>query len=161
MLKLKKTLVKDYMVLRIANCTTADGEDCNRNTDIQHQLLFTPPYHPELQPIERVWCCVKNEIARNPVFSVTEMNDRWTNFVTLVTEKVLLSTYRKSMEWEQTYRNGEEEDEFDDAAGSDIDEVSDDDEPCETEDVQESAGESEEECRGVRGGVRQRVGGRG
>ncbi len=30
-----------------------------------HKILRTPPYHPELQPIETCWGVVKNQIARN------------------------------------------------------------------------------------------------
>src|SRR5690348_6696729 len=31
-----------------------------------HEVLYTPPYHCELQPIEGVWAVVKNEVARQP-----------------------------------------------------------------------------------------------
>ena len=41
-----------------------------------HQIQWTPPYHPELQPIERVWACVKNEIARMPVLGIAELLKR-------------------------------------------------------------------------------------
>ena len=37
-----------------------------------HEIQWTP-YHPELQPIERVWACVKNEIARYPVLGISEL----------------------------------------------------------------------------------------
>lgn len=30
-----------------------------------HKVLRTPPYHPELQPIEKCWGVVKNHVARN------------------------------------------------------------------------------------------------
>ena len=128
------------MVLRIARAHNADGEDPRRTNNTQHVLYFTPPYHPELQPIERVWCAVKNEIARNPVTSLNEMDARlWTNFETLVTEKVLLSTYRKSKEWEETYRTGD-----DDVVDED---ATDEAEPEEdmSEDEDELEDESEEE----------------
>ena len=61
-------------------------------------------YHPELQPIERVWCAVKNEIAHNPVASMTELKERLAqNFRDLVTQKVLLGTWRKSVEYVEQY----------------------------------------------------------
>jgi len=41
-----------------------------------HEIQWTPPYHPELQPIERVWACVKNEIARMPVLGIAELLKR-------------------------------------------------------------------------------------
>ena len=38
-----------------------------------HEILRTPPYHPELQPIETCWGILKNEIARNCDFTM----DNW------------------------------------------------------------------------------------
>jgi transposase len=38
-----------------------------------HEVLRTPPYHPELQPIETCWGIVKNEIARNCDFTVANL----------------------------------------------------------------------------------------
>ena len=53
---------------------------------------------------------MKNQIARDPVKGIKELEAPLRmNFNTLVTTKVLMSTYRKSLEWEETYRNGEEE----------------------------------------------------
>ena len=140
------------MTVRQAKCFFADNEPTQRTTATEHELLFTPPYHPELQPIERVWCCVKNEIARNPVYSVTEMDARlWKNFAELVTEKILLSTYRQSKEWEQKYRDGdkygdtEEEDEEDDDEPSDSDSDESADESADEDSSSESEEESDEE----------------
>lgn len=31
----------------------------------QHQILFTPPYWPEFQPIEEIWGVIKNSVANN------------------------------------------------------------------------------------------------
>lgn len=38
-----------------------------------HEVLRTPPYHPELQPIETCWGIVKNEIARNCDFTMENL----------------------------------------------------------------------------------------
>lgn len=38
-----------------------------------HEVLRTPPYHPELQPIETCWGIVKNEIARNCDFTMDNL----------------------------------------------------------------------------------------
>jgi transposase len=38
-----------------------------------HYVLRTPPYHPELQPIETCWGIVKNEVARNCDFSMENL----------------------------------------------------------------------------------------
>ena len=38
-----------------------------------HEVLRTPPYHPELQPIETCWGIVKNEVARNCDFTMVNL----------------------------------------------------------------------------------------
>ena len=38
-----------------------------------HEVLRTPPYHPELQPIEICWGVVKNYIARNCDFTMKNL----------------------------------------------------------------------------------------
>lgn len=38
-----------------------------------HQVLRTPPYHPELQPIETCWAVVKNTIAKNCDFTMANL----------------------------------------------------------------------------------------
>ena len=37
------------------------------------KVLRTPPYHPELQPIETCWGVVKNHVARNCDFTVKNL----------------------------------------------------------------------------------------
>jgi transposase len=38
-----------------------------------HEVVRTPPYHPELQPIEICWGVLKNEIARNCNFTMKNL----------------------------------------------------------------------------------------
>ena len=38
-----------------------------------HKALRTPPYHPELQPIETCWGVAKNHVARNCDFTVKNL----------------------------------------------------------------------------------------
>ncbi len=38
-----------------------------------HKVLRTPPYHPELQPIEKCWGVVKNHVARNCDFTMKNL----------------------------------------------------------------------------------------
>ena len=38
-----------------------------------HKVLRTPPYHPELQPIEICWGVVKNQIARSCDFTMLNL----------------------------------------------------------------------------------------
>ena len=41
--------------------------------DLGHEVVRTPPYHPELQPIETCWAVVKNEVARHCDFTMENM----------------------------------------------------------------------------------------
>ena len=38
-----------------------------------HKILRTPPYHPELQPIENCWATVKNHVAANNDFTMAKV----------------------------------------------------------------------------------------
>ena len=39
-----------------------------------HSIIFLPPYHPELNPIELCWATVKNYIAKNnKSFNLTDI----------------------------------------------------------------------------------------
>ena len=38
-----------------------------------HEILRTPPYHPELQPIETCWAVVKNQIGRTCDFTMANL----------------------------------------------------------------------------------------
>ena len=82
-----------------------------------------------LHRIERVWCCVKNEIAERPAHTMSELDARLRlNFLQLVTPKVLRSTYRQSLEWEDKYFEEVEEEDPDipdDPEGEEDDEAGD------------------------------------
>jgi len=41
-----------------------------------HEIIRTPPYHPELQPIEICWGVVKNHIARNCDFTLSNLKSQ-------------------------------------------------------------------------------------
>ncbi len=68
-----------------------------------HKVLRTPPYHPELQPIETCWGVVKNHIARNCDFTMknlVEQLDCGFNKVTAVTcEKIIKKVKEKKDEF--------------------------------------------------------------
>ena len=56
-----------------------------------HKVLRTPPYHPELQPIEKCWAVVKNEVARHCDFSLEKLRIQ----LDAAFEKVTASTCKK------------------------------------------------------------------
>jgi len=67
-------------------------------TEHGHEILRTPPYHPELQPIETCWAVVKNQIARTCDFTManllTQLEDAFSS-VTAKTCSGLINKIRK------------------------------------------------------------------
>ena len=63
-----------------------------------HQVIRTPPYHPELQPIEICWGVAKNHIARNCDFTMknlVEQLDKGFEKVTSTTCSKIIAKVRK------------------------------------------------------------------
>ena len=55
--------------------------------DYGHEILRTPPYHPELQPIETCWAVVKNQVARDCDFTMANLINQLENAFSCVTGK--------------------------------------------------------------------------
>ena len=63
-----------------------------------HKVLRTPPYHPELQPIETCWGVVKNHVARNCDFTMKNLANQLDNGFDKVSTKTctaIISKIRK------------------------------------------------------------------
>ena len=60
-----------------------------------HEILRTPPYHPELQPIEICWGVVKNHIARNCDFTMANLMVQLEDAFSSVTAKTCSGIIRK------------------------------------------------------------------
>jgi transposase len=60
-----------------------------------HEILRTPPYHPELQPIETCWGVVKNQIARNCDFTMANLLIQLEEAFDSVTEKTCSGLIKK------------------------------------------------------------------
>jgi len=63
-----------------------------------HKVLRTPPYHPELQPIETCWGVVKNHVARNCDFTMKNLATQLDSGFDKVTRKTctaIISRVRK------------------------------------------------------------------
>src|SRR4030043_466973 len=66
--------------------------------ELGHEVIRTPPYHPELQPIETCWGVVKNHVARTCDFTMTnliEQLDRAFNKVTAHTCSEIIKEINK------------------------------------------------------------------
>ena len=60
-----------------------------------HEVVRTPPYHPELQPIEICWGVVKNEVARNCNFTMKNLEIQLENAFSKVTAETCLKMIKK------------------------------------------------------------------
>ena len=74
-----------------------------------HEILRTPPYHPELQPIELCWGIVKNHIARNCDFTLSnlkiQLEEGFNKVDNLACKKVIKKIKKKEDEfWDEDMR---------------------------------------------------------
>lgn len=60
-----------------------------------HKVIRTPPYHPELQPIEICWGVVKNHIARNCNFTMDKLIKQLNSGFERVTRKTCVKIINK------------------------------------------------------------------
>lgn len=78
-------------------------------------ILRTPPYHPELQPIETCWAIVKNYVADNCDFTMKGLHSKLPAAFGKVTPHSCKKIIRKVIEQEEKYwREDEELDELED-----------------------------------------------
>jgi transposase len=68
-----------------------------------HEILRTPPYHPELQPIETCWAVVKNQIARKSKFTMAHLLEQLDDAFDSVTAETCSGLIRKVREVEDKY----------------------------------------------------------
>jgi transposase len=68
-----------------------------------HKVIRTPPYHPELQPIETCWGVVKNQVARNCEFTMANLQKQLTLAFDAVTSKTCLGLIKKVRDVEDSY----------------------------------------------------------
>lgn len=68
-----------------------------------HKILRTPPYHPELQPIETCWGVVKNHIARNCDFTmknlIEQLNCGFEKVIPEICDKIIKKVKEKEDEF--------------------------------------------------------------
>jgi hypothetical protein len=74
-----------------------------RASEQGHEILRTPPYHPELQPIETCWAVVKNQIARKSKFTMAHLLEQLDDAFDSVTEETCTGLIKKVREVEDKY----------------------------------------------------------
>ena len=72
-------------------------------TEQGHEILRTPPYHPELQPIETCWAVVKNQIARKSKFTMAHLLEQLDDAFASVTEETCSGLIKKVRQVEDKY----------------------------------------------------------
>jgi transposase len=77
----------------------------------RHEVIYTPPYHPELQPIELAWAMVKNWIAKNPALSMEELGQKIGHRLNSFTSKIFVDVFRHVQRQETVYRDTQQEEE--------------------------------------------------
>lgn len=75
-----------------------------------HEVIRTPPYHPELQPIETCWGVVKNHVARKCDFTMNNLIEQLESGFEMVTAETcqkILSKIRKIEDdfWNEDIKN--------------------------------------------------------
>jgi len=68
-----------------------------------HEILRTPPYHPELQPIETCWAVVKNQMARKSKCTMAHLLEQLDDAFDSVTEETCTGLIKKVREVEDKY----------------------------------------------------------
>jgi transposase len=88
-----------------------------------HTLLYTPPYHCELQPIEGVWAVVKGEVAKSaPHSDLLSIRDKLLySFTAKVTSKTIVGLWRRSLNVAKEYRDMNDDIELADNSSDDDD----------------------------------------
>ena len=68
-----------------------------------HDVLRTPPYHPELQPIETCWGVVKNHVARNSNFTMANLISQLDSAFSRVTPETCVKIIEKIQKTEDKF----------------------------------------------------------
>jgi hypothetical protein len=84
---------KPKAIYRATEIATAHG----------HLLYYTPPYHPELQPIELIWVNIKGHVAEEPADNMAELRLRIEAGFNRLTSDTWTDAYKHAQQYEQKY----------------------------------------------------------
>ncbi|KAI9979888.1 hypothetical protein PInf_027555 [Phytophthora infestans] len=68
-----------------------------------HLVYYTPPYHPELQPIELIWADIKGRIADNPASDMRELRCKIYEGFASLTSDTWVNAYTHAQKYETKY----------------------------------------------------------
>jgi len=99
---IKDTKAKLMGLVR-ANKSGPDYRACQIAREHGHTVSYTPPYHPELQPIELIWAMMKNRIAMDPARSMADLLAKVQEGFLSITGKNWVSVFRHAQKFEDKY----------------------------------------------------------
>lgn len=116
----------ELLQLVAANIPTLIYRTTEIACELNHTLYFTPPYHPELQPIEFIWAQLKNGIARAPAREMSDLGEKIAAGMAAMTSKNWINVYRHVQKYEDSYTEDAEDTELaptaQDDKGNELDE---------------------------------------
>eukprot|EP01047_Picozoa_sp_COSAG01_P062170 COSAG01_NODE_7867_length_3016_cov_19.757971_1_plen_216_part_00 len=95
------TLIKLFDIVK-ANMPKPNYEVYDIAEKYGHIIIFTPPYSPLSNPIEKIWAVIKNRIATSEerASNLSELAALLEGAVESITRKTWLGCYKKTREWE-------------------------------------------------------------
>ena len=111
-----------------------------------HEVLYTPPYHCELQPMEGIWAVVKNELGTRGHDNIADLHTDILNmFHQKVKRKTILGLWKRSLRRASEYHDAEEKEQILSTMESDDSDDDDGEEDVEEEEEEEAESFSDEE----------------
>lgn len=94
--RLSREFKEDYLILIMDNAVWHKSKTLNIPENIE--LMFIPPYTPELNPIEQIWKEIREKVFANEVFPTLEhVIDRLCETINNLTNEVVKSICKR--EW--------------------------------------------------------------
>ncbi|WP_338151959.1 IS630 family transposase [Enterococcus cecorum] len=94
--RLSREFKEDYLILIMDNAVWHKSKTLNIPENIE--LMFIPPYIPELNPIEQIWKEIREKVFANEVFPTLEhVIDRLCETINNLTNEVVKSICKR--EW--------------------------------------------------------------
>ena len=92
--RLSREFKEDYLILIMDNAVWHKSKTLNIPENIE--LMFIPPYTPELNPIEQIWKEIREKVFANEVFPTLEhVIDRLCETINNLTNEVVKSICKR------------------------------------------------------------------
>ena len=95
-----------YPLLKDGDYVIIDNASIHKNEEVQNliekkgaKLIFLPPYHPELNPIELAWNKMKHFLRKWQSRTLDSLYDNYEKAIKLITESDALKFFEKTTEF--------------------------------------------------------------